>query len=116
MTRACYLLVLSLALAILIGCDALTSVRGIVSSPDGRPVAGALVRLVAVKSGKAKQMKTVEDGSFSLDIVHGAFAGHFQLVVSKPGYSTFSRDLPAKSRAEINVTLARQQNDGELHR
>lgn len=102
MTRACCLVALSLTLAILVGCDALTSVRGIVTGRDGHPVAGASVRLVALKTDKAKEMKTAEDGSFSLEVIHGAFAGRFQLVVSKEGYSTFSRDIPAKSREEIN--------------
>jgi hypothetical protein len=70
-------------------------------------VAGATVRLVAVKSGKTNEMKTAEDGSFSLELIHGVFAGRFQLGVSKAGYSTSSRDIPAKSREEINITLTR---------
>ena len=107
MTRVCRLLALLLTLATLVGCDALTSAKGIVSGRDGHPVAGASVRLVALKSGKAKEMKTAEDGAFSLEIIHGAFAGRFQLVVSKPGYSTFSRNIPAKSREEITVMLER---------
>ena len=107
MRRACCLVALLLALVTLVGCDALTSVKGIVSGRDGHPVAGASVRLIALKSGKAKEMKTAEDGAFSLEMIHGAFAGRFQLVVSKEGYSTFSRDIPAKSREEITVMLDR---------
>jgi hypothetical protein len=85
----------------------MTSVKGTVTGPDGHPVAGALVRLVAVKNGQAKEMKTAEDGSFSLELIHGVFAGRFQLVVSKAGYSTSSRDIPAKTREELNITLTR---------
>ena len=105
MKRSHYLLALSLAFISLIGCDALVSVQGRVVDKDGRPVVGASVRLTAIKSGKAREMKTAGDGSFSLSLTHGFFPGRFQLSISKPGYLPYAREFEPKTRSQISVVL-----------
>lgn len=107
--NCCRLACLALVLLVLVGCDAGTSVRGIVSETNGRPVAGASVRLLAVKNGKMAEMNSEADGSFHVTMLHGPFPGEFQLLVSKPGYLTFKRDIQAKTRQQLDVVLTPQQ-------
>jgi carboxypeptidase family protein len=100
------LVCLTLSVAFLMGCDAFTSVQGVVRGPDNVPLEGAEVRLLATRSGKAKQRVTGSDGSFSVEMVHGVFSGPFRLEVRKIGYVIFTKDIEAKSQQQITVTLA----------
>jgi protocatechuate 3,4-dioxygenase beta subunit len=103
-------------LVLLVSCDAWTSVRGKVSEADGRPVAGASVRLVAGKNGRTAEMTSQADGSFSVGLIHGAFAGRFQLVISKPGYVPFSRDIEAKTQQQVDVMLTPKRENPDSPR
>lgn len=96
---------LTLAIALLLGCDVFTSVHGEVRDAKGHPLAGASVRLVATKRGKISQRTTGEDGTFDVAIAHGILPGSFRLEVSKSGYVTFTKDIRAKSQEQITVTL-----------
>lgn len=92
-------------LSLLVACDGSTSVRGVVSDANGRAISGAFVRLIALKTGKTLEVQSSPDGSFSMGMVHGVFAGNFVLEASKPGYFSFCRDLKTNSRQSINVLL-----------
>ncbi|MBI3476900.1 MAG: carboxypeptidase regulatory-like domain-containing protein [Acidobacteria bacterium] len=65
----------------------------------------ASVRLTALKTGHTKETKSDQDGSFRAEIVHGWFAGRFQLIVSKQGYSTYQQEVRPKTSSNFNVIL-----------
>jgi hypothetical protein len=100
------LIAATLVTILLMGCDAATSVRGIVRDRSGQPIAGASVKLVRMRTGETIQQITGADGSFSEQIIHGFLPGPFRLEVSKSGYETFTQDVKAMSRREITVELA----------
>src|SRR5438128_5904799 len=75
------------------GCDAVTSVHGVVVDEGQRPVSGALVRLVRVQTGQTEESNTRENGSYLVTIIHGPFAGRFTLTISKQGYATYHQEI-----------------------
>jgi len=103
-----------LATVLLMGCDAITSVRGVVRDQNGQPLAEASVKLLATRSGRTAQRSTAADGFFSVEIIHGVLPGPFRLEISKNGYVTFTQDIKAKSRQEITVVLARDESNPKL--
>ena len=87
--RRLFRLVLLPILSLVVGlaaCDAVTRVQGTVVDTEGNPIPGAVVKLTLIATGRARQITTEQDGKFDVELIHGAFAGRFELVTSKPGY------------------------------
>ena len=99
-------LLLSLSL---VACDARTAARGTVFDDSGKPLAGVSVRLMMVASGRTADMTTSADGSFSVILIHGPFAGQFDLVVSKAGYGDYRQEIPAKTSQTLRIALIRTE-------
>jgi hypothetical protein len=49
-------------------------------------------------------------------MAHGPFAGTYRFVVSKPGYSTFTRDVEPDTQQQIAVVLSPQQGPADFRR
>lgn len=94
--------------AILSACDARTSARGTVVDADGKPVAGAEVRLVSLKSGRSDVTQTDAEGAFICGITHGPAAGKFQLSVSKSGYKTYQKEIDEKTAISERIVLSKE--------
>ena len=79
---------------------------GRVVDPDGRPIAGAIVRR-RVRGGKVSDIKTDEAGRFEMDGI-GAGTEEVHLVVAADAYVTrggFSQQLEDDGRTEVEWTL-----------
>jgi hypothetical protein len=110
--RRTFRLVLLPTLAFIVGlvaCDACTRVQGTVVAQDGNPIRGAVVRLTLVATGRARQMTTEQDGKFSVELIHGAFAGRFDLVTSKSGYEDNHKEIQAKTSQTLTITLSKSR-------
>ena len=90
----------------LVACDAVTRVQGTVVDQAGNPISGAVVRLTLVATGRSRQMTTEQDGKFSVELMHGALPGRFDLVVSKSGYEAKHKEIQAKTTQTVTVTLS----------
>ena len=92
-----------------VACDARTSAGGDVFDDNGKPLAGASVGLKMIASGRTAEMTTSEDGAFSVSLIHGPFAGRFELVVSKEGYGDYRQEVTAKTSRTLKISLMRTQ-------
>jgi uncharacterized GH25 family protein len=93
------------------GCDAYTSVHGTVVDNNGKPVAGATVRLTLVNSRtshRTSQMSTGPDGKFSVELIHGPFS-RFELAASMSGYEDYRQEIRAKTTTTIQIGLIPQK-------
>jgi len=102
-----------LLLAILSACDARTSVRGTVADADGKPVAGAEVRLVSLKSGRSDVTQTDEEGAFICGITHGPAAGKFEFMVSKAGFAPFRKEVEERAELSEKIVLIRESESAK---
>ena len=93
----------------LVACDAVTRVQGTVVGQDGNPIRGAVVRLTLVATGRARQMTTEQDGKFSVELIHCAFPGRFDLVTSKSGYEDNHKEIRAKTSQTLTITLSKSR-------
>src|SRR5579871_1225360 len=93
----------------LMACDAVTRVQGTVVGRDGNPIPGAVVRLTLIATGRARQMTTEQDGRFSVELIHGAFPGRFDLVTSKSGYEDNHKEIRAKTSQTLTITLSKSR-------
>lgn len=93
----------------LVACDSITRVQGTVVDQDGNPISGAVVRLTLVATGRSRQMTTERDGKFSVELIHGAFPGRFDLVVSKSGYEDDHKEIQAKTTQTVRLTLSKSR-------
>ena len=107
LARRFYLLVVGCLLLISCRCSALsstTTVKGYVRSGEGRPIAGAEVRL----GGPGNEAKTTSqaDGFYTVTVSHRA-TQVIKLTVSKPGYATHRQEFPgfAAPKGDNNVEL-----------
>jgi Carboxypeptidase regulatory-like domain len=105
-------LALTFALVSLVACDARTRAQGTVVDSNGNPVPGASVRLTRVSSGRAAEMSTPNDGAFLVELIHGPFAGRFDLLVSKSGFTTYRQEIQAKTSQSLRITLTRTETPG----
>jgi hypothetical protein len=103
------LLAVAVVLVGLVACDAVTRVQGTVVDKDGDPIPGAVVRLTMLASGRTKQMNTGPDGKFDVELIHGAFAGRFDLVISKSGYVDHHQEVQGKTTQTLTIALANGQ-------
>ncbi len=99
-----------------VGCDAVTSVRGVVSDEAQKPVPSALVRLVRIETGNAVESQTDVDGSFVVTIIHGLFPGRFTVTVSKQGFVTFSAEVRPNTIQKLKVVLVRAEDAKQRER
>ena len=105
-------LVLLPTLALVVGlaaCDAVTRVQGTVVDQDGNPIPGAVVRLTLIATGRARQMTTEQDGKFDVELIHGAFAGRFDLATSKSGYEDNHKEIQAKTSQTLTIILSKSR-------
>jgi hypothetical protein len=108
MVRTVALSALTIALVSLIACDKRTRVRGTVIDKDGNSVPSASVQLTLASTGRTAATTTPQDGSFSVELIHGPFA-RFELVVSKTGYSSYRQKIPANTDQRVRITLAKTE-------
>jgi len=95
---------LAVALVGFSACDAHTSIHGTVIDDNGKPVAGATVRLTLVKTGRTAQMSTGPDDKFSVELIHGPFS-RFELIASMSGYEDYRQEIQAKTTKTIQIAL-----------
>ena len=114
MLRSASVLALTFALFGFVACDARTRVQGTVIDSDGNPIPEATVRLTLVATGRAAQMSTPQDGKFSVQLIHGPFAGRFDLVASKLGYGDYRQEIPAKTTQTLRIALIRTGTQGPV--
>lgn len=102
--RAVYAVVLAV---VLVGCDGHTSVKGVVSTMDGRPVAGASVHLAPVEDVRPNaDTKSAGDGSYYIGMTHApSWTVVLRLTVTKDGYRTFSKEYQANKNYRCDVAL-----------
>ena len=100
----------AIATTSMVGCDAFTSVSGTVFDEEHKPVAGALVRLVRLETGKVEDYQTDLDGKFLVSMSHWLPAGRFTLTVSKQGYAVFSQEIQPKMHHVLKVALSRARD------
>jgi hypothetical protein len=60
-------------------------------------------------SGRTRQMNTGPDGKFDVELIHGAFAGRFDLVISKSGYVDHHQEVQAKTTQTLTIALTKGQ-------
>ena len=86
------------------GLSSTTTVKGYVRTGEGRPIAGAEVRL----GGLGNEAKTTSqaDGFYTITVSHRP-AQVIKLTVSKPGYATHKQEFPgfAAPKGDNNVEL-----------
>jgi protocatechuate 3,4-dioxygenase beta subunit len=83
------------------------SVQGVVTDPQGKPVAGAEIFNQGGSSNEARKARTDERGKYRLEDVYEDFLGH-HLAVRARGWAPQRvefRPGPAKEPAEVNVQL-----------
>lgn len=80
-------------------------VRGVVRTPDGKPVAGADVRLTD-PNGRSMPARTDGDGRFSVTVPG---AGRYVLRARALGYASVSQDLAARPSADALIVTMRPQ-------
>lgn len=107
MLRTASVLALTLTLVGFVACDARTRVEGTVVDNDGIAIPGASVRLTLVATGRTREMTTAQDGKFSVELIHGPFAGRFDLIASKSGYGDYRQQIPAKTSQTLRIVLTR---------
>ncbi len=105
-----YVLLL-VGLAIIVSCDAYTSVRGKVIGPDCQPVEGAVIQ-TRVDDHPYTARESDARGMFWVECVHGK-AEEFRIVVSKAGFQQkVIRLHPHFRYEEILVQLEPEELDG----
>ena len=102
-----------LVVALLAGCDGYRCVHGRVSDADGKPVAGASVRLV--RSSHVTDCSTDQNGRYRVGLV-GSPTGKMahKLTVSKKGFKNHSETIELTVSGEgttANIVLERDGND-----
>ena len=97
------------ALVGFVACDARTGVEGTVVDNDGNPIPGTSVRLTLVANGRTREMTTTQDGKFLVQLIHGPFAGRFDLTVSRSGYGDYRQQIPAKTSQTLRIALIRTE-------
>lgn len=88
------------------GQTSFTSLRGTVTDPAGRAVAGATVALKNAESGAERTLLTDTDGAYQFQQLS---AGDYTLTVSAPGFSNYLRKnlvLLVNTPTTANVQLA----------
>jgi TonB family protein len=97
--------VCALTVAVMLcGCDGGTRITGVVFGPEGRPVAGADVKLTCGAS--SREVKTAEYGFFKIGMTHSPWNPELTLAVEKPGYKPFQKHFQAAEHLkDIVVTL-----------
>ncbi|MBV9155479.1 MAG: TonB-dependent receptor [Acidobacteriaceae bacterium] len=82
-----------------------SQISGTVQDPSGLLIAGAEIRLTQTETGAIRLETSGTDGAY---IISNLPVGHYQLHVTKPGFSTFVQDgieLQVSTNPVINVTM-----------
>ncbi len=102
-TRLCGvgLMLLATAPIAAIGRQSSATVSGTVTDPSGRPVAGVAVTLANASANLAVEIKTNQDGTFSVPVVAGAY----QLQARFPGFAAQGEQLTVADGAHVQRSL-----------
>lgn len=104
------LLVAALVALAAVGCDGHTAVKGRVVDPDGKPIAGADVKLTAKPNDPARSRtdssKTDASGSFSVGVTHEPTSKMpFAFEVTKDGFAPHAERLTGSAGYEREIVL-----------
>jgi len=92
-----------IVLLFLFACDGFTHIQSKVSDTNGKPIEGAHVEMKT--SGHHEEVKTDNQGSFSVGFTHPPFNVDLVLTVSKDGYKTFEKSFKARDAKEFPSTI-----------
>ena len=92
------------------GCDGITSISGVVTDDDTKPISGAKVVVVPSKeiAGGSGQRSKVTDtnGAFEIDFTHAPRAGKIKLIVSHDDYQTVEETMKSGPHPNHNIRMA----------
>lgn len=89
-----------------IGCDGVTSVRGRVLDPKGKPVAGAAVALIKLpRGGRSSTATTDAEGKFSVSMVHAPQKVRLSLEVTRQEFQSYAEEIEGLNNYERQITL-----------
>jgi hypothetical protein len=85
--------------------SATSTIRGRLTTPGGQPLAGALVRAVPGRGGRASDVSDAE-GRY---VITGLPAGEYRVEANKNGYVTFQYGQTATSRVGRSIVVGNDQ-------
>ena len=100
-------IVVTAGLMLTTGCDGQTILTGAVQDNDGKPVAGATVRLTqgAGPDSPFEETKTDESGRYSLDLIHAPGNSLMVLLVTKVGFREYRREFRSDQQSKQPKTI-----------
>ena len=92
------------------GCDGITSISGVVTDDDTKPISGAKVVVVPSKeiAGGSRNLTRVTDanGSFEINFTHAPRAGKIKLIVSHEDYQTVEETMKSGPHRNHIIRMA----------
>jgi type III secretory pathway lipoprotein EscJ len=83
-------------LLVVTACDGGTHVNGNITDEDGKPVADALVVLVA--DGIKNEHKSNAAGFYDIGVTHSPFKVKIKLTVGKEGYESYEQEFDSQEK------------------
>ncbi|WP_439630132.1 carboxypeptidase-like regulatory domain-containing protein [Gemmata sp.] len=96
-------------LLLVAGCDGHTSLGGEVVGPDGKPIAGASVRLIEPDLPPRGPASTTDEfGRYSISLTHAPFDVPLVVTATADGYEPYRKEFKAREWASFPRTIVLQ--------
>ncbi|MEI8019026.1 MAG: carboxypeptidase-like regulatory domain-containing protein [Schlesneria sp.] len=114
MNKYCGIAMLLTVSCVFCGCDGITSINGVVTDDDYKPISGAKVVVVPSKEIAAGSRNPTEvtdaNGAFEINFTHAPRAGKIKLIVSHEDYQTVEETLKSGGHRNHNIRMAGAPN------
>src|SRR5262245_24639708 len=81
--------IIVLLIASVLAQDYRATISGLVTDPNGLPVAGATVKAVRIDTNETKEVRTTSEGRYSIPYLN---PGIYNIEVTAPGFQTLKRE------------------------
>ena len=110
MNKFCGIATILTVSCVFFGCDGVTSISGIVTDYDAKPISGAKVDVVPSKEiavgSRHPTDVTDASGAFEIVFTHAPRAGKIKLIVSHEDYQTVEETMKSGPHPNHNIRMA----------